>query len=292
MSVGFIGIGIMGQPMALNLARAGVPLTVWNRTSEKCEPLRAHGAHVAASPAEVFSRARIVILMMVGDASMDSVLGRGTPQFTANVAGHVIIHMGTTSAEYSLALDSDIRGAGGQYVEAPVSGSRVPAEGGQLVAMVAGEPSVLEEVRPLLEPMCREVIDCGLVPNALLMKLAVNIFLLTTITGLTEAFHFALRQGLDPRTLQAVLDTGPIASSVSRIKAQKLVDADFTVQAATTDALKNSRLVAEAARAGSISSPLLDVCHALYGETLELGHGQEDMVAVIHALAARDRSDA
>jgi 3-hydroxyisobutyrate dehydrogenase len=290
MDIGFIGLGNMGQPMALNLARAGTPLIVWNRAADKSEPLRAAGARVAASPGEIFRRARIVILMLADDAAIDAVLGRGTPAFGANVAAHIIVHMGTTSPGYSRGLDAEIRAAGGRYVEAPVSGSRKPAEAGQLVAMLAGERAALDEVRPLLQPICHETIVCGAVPTALLMKLSVNLFLITMVTGLAEAAHFADRHGLDMQQFLAVLDAGPMASAVSRVKAQKLVARDFSVQAAVADVLKNNRLVADAARESSLASPLLDVCHALYAETLALGHGQADMVAVLRAIEARTDS--
>jgi len=222
MDIGFIGLGVMGQPMALNLARAGRALVVWNRSPDKSEPLRAAGAKVAASAAEVFRQARIVILMLADGAAIDSALGRGTPSFGENVARHTLIHMGTTSPEYSRGLEADIRAAGGSYVEAPVSGSRKPAEAGQLVAMLAGERPTLEEVRPLLQPMCHQTILCGPVPSALLMKLSVNLFLITLVTGLSEAYHFADRHGLDRRLFLDVLDAGPMASGVSRMKAPKL----------------------------------------------------------------------
>lgn len=284
---GFIGLGIMGQPMALNLARHGLPLVVWNRTPVRCEPLREAGASVAASPAEVLQLAETVILMLADDAATDSVLSRGTPRFAAQAAGRTIVHMGTTSAGYSRALEAEIRAAGGRYVEAPVSGSRGPAEEGRLVVMLAGDEAPVDEVRPLLWPLCRQIVACGAVPGALMMKLAVNIFLITQVTGLAEAFHFADRQGLDRRSFIDVLDAGPMASDVSRAKAVKLLTGDFAAQAAILDVLKNNRLVAEQARASGIATPLLDACHALYGETAALGWGDQDMTAVLRALEAR-----
>jgi 3-hydroxyisobutyrate dehydrogenase len=285
--VGFLGLGVMGQPMALRLACVGTPLTVWNRTAARTEPLRAAGASVAADPAEVFARTDVVIVMLADEFAIDAVLGRGAPEFAARVAGRVVVHMGTTSPEYSQALEADIRAAEGSYVEAPVSGSRVPAENGQLVAMLAGEESAVQVVRPLLAPMCHGTFVCGPAPNALLMKLAVNLFLITQVTGLTEAFHFAERQGLDRRLFLDVLDAGPMASAVSRMKAPKLLERDFAVQAAASDVLTNNRLIAEAARKTGLASPLLDVCHALFGETVSLGYGGEDMVAVLRAIEAR-----
>jgi 3-hydroxyisobutyrate dehydrogenase len=195
--------------------------------------------------------------------------------------------MGTTSPEYSAGLRDDVTAAGGTYVEAPVSGSRVPAEQGRLVGMVAGDDDAVEAVRALLAPVCSETFPCGPAPGALLMKLSVNLFLITQVTGLTEAFHFAERHGLDQRLLLDVLDAGPMASAVSRMKTPKLLARDFAVQAAADDVLKNNRLIAEAARHAGLASPLLDVCHDLFEATVALGHGSEDMVTVLHALEAR-----
>ncbi|MGV9304127.1 NAD(P)-dependent oxidoreductase [Nonomuraea sp. NPDC003727] len=287
MDVGFLGLGLMGEPMAVNLARAGTPLVVWSRSSARCDSARAAGARQAASPDEVFGRARVVILMLANEDALDAVLERGTPGFAAKVAGHVVVPMGTTAPAYSAALEQDVRAAGGAYVEAPVSGSRVPAEAGQLVGMLAGEPAAVREVRPLLGPMCRETVVCGAVPSALLMKLAVNLFLLTMVGGLVEATHFAARNGLDMDVFRHVLDSGPMASAVSRIKAAKLVERDFSPQAAIADVLNNNRLIVDAARDSRTASPLLDVCLALFGETQALGHGAADMAAVVHAFEAR-----
>ncbi|MER5296859.1 NAD(P)-dependent oxidoreductase [Streptomyces pharetrae] len=287
MHVGFIGLGVMGRPMALRLASAGTPLVVWNRTPERARPLRAAGAEVATDAAEVFARTRVVLLMLADEAAVDAVLARGAPEFAARVAGRTVVHMGTTSPAYSRALETDIRAAGGRYVEAPVSGSRVPAEQGQLVGMLAGEEAAVTAVRPLLTPMCRETFVCGPAPGASLMKLSVNLFLITLVTGLAEAFHFAERQGVDRRLFLEVLDAGPMASGVSRMKSPKLRDRDFTVQAAALDVLKNNRLIAEAARTAGLASPLLDVCHSLFEETAARGHGGEDMIAVLRAIEAR-----
>jgi 3-hydroxyisobutyrate dehydrogenase len=288
--IGFIGLGVMGQPMALNLARAGTPLIVWNRSADRSEALRSAGAKVAASSDEVFARSRIILLMLYDAAAIDAVLGRGTPAFQRQVLGHVIVQMGTPSPDYSKGLDADIRAAGGAYVEAPVSGSLKPAEAGQLVGMLAGDPNDVAEVRPLLAPMCREIFLCGAVPNALLMKIAINAFLIPMVTGLAEAFHFAERHGLDVAQLQAILDAGPMASNVSRVKAAKLANGDFTVQSATTDVLKNAKLTAAAARQKNIASPLLDTCVDLYEETVAQGHGAIDMAGVIKAIEGRSRS--
>jgi 3-hydroxyisobutyrate dehydrogenase len=286
-AVGFLGLGLMGEPMAANLLRAGTSLVVWNRTAAKAEPFRSAGAAVAGSVAEVFARAPVVLAMLADGAAIDATLGRGTSGFGPLVAGRTLVHMGTTAPAYSRGLEVDVRAAGGRYVEAPVSGSRGPAQAGELVAMLAGSPDAVASVRPLLAPLCRQTVDCGPVPSALTMKLAVNLYLITTVTGLAEAAHFAAVHGLDMDTFRAVLDAGPMASTVSRGKLAKLLAGDLSPQAAAADVLMNNELVAAAARAAGMASPALDVSHALFGEAVARGHGAEDMIAVIRALEAR-----
>jgi 3-hydroxyisobutyrate dehydrogenase len=285
--LGFIGLGTMGEPMALNLLKSGQPLMVWNRSDAKRHILGEAGASVAESPAEVFAQCDSIILMLTDATATDAVLGRGSGAFEDRVRSRTIINMATVEPGYSKGLEVDIRAGGGRYVEAPVSGSRKPAEAAELVAMLAGEAEDVATVRHLITPMCKSTVPCGPVPQALLMKLAVNLFLITMVTGLAEAMHFAKRQGLNVALFADILSVGPMASDVSRIKTAKMVDGDFARQASITDVLKNNRLVVEAAREAGIASPLLDACFALYGETQMLGLGDEDMIAVIRAIEHR-----
>jgi len=142
--IGFIGLGLMGEPMALNLLRAQMPLLVWNRSPAKSDLLAKAGARIAKDPQDVFQRCEVVILMLRDAEATDIVLGRQDVTFRARVDRHTIINMATTSPFYSESLEADIRAHGGQYVEAPVSGSRKPAEAGQLVAMLAGACDAVE----------------------------------------------------------------------------------------------------------------------------------------------------
>jgi 3-hydroxyisobutyrate dehydrogenase len=283
--VGFLGLGVMGQPMALNLARAGLRPLVWNRTPARTEPVVAAGGQARATPDEVLHACDVVLLMLAHEQATEAALANALRD--AALGGTIVVHMGTTSPEWSREFGERVEKAGGTYVEAPVSGSRQPAEMAQLVAMVAGPPEAVAAVRPLLAPMCREVVECGPVPGGLLMKLAVNLYLITMVTGLAEAAHFAERHGLDLERFAGILDAGPMASFVSRGKLAKLLADDFSVQAAALDVLKNNQLVAEAARRRGIASPLLDVSHELFAETVALGRGDEDMLAVLRALEAR-----
>ncbi|MFC0108395.1 NAD(P)-dependent oxidoreductase [Kibdelosporangium aridum] len=282
-SVGFIGLGVMGTPMARNLVKAGTSLLVWNRTAGKDLP----GAELAPDAATVFKRSDVIILMLANGSAIDEVLTRGTPQFAEKVAGRIIVHMGTTETAYSQGLEDDIRAVGGRYVEAPVSGSRVPAENGELVAMLAGDPDAVDVVRQVIAPMCRDTVVCGAVPNGLRMKLSVNVFLIATVTGLAESFQFAKRLGLDLGTFVDVLAGGQMSSPIMRVKGPKLLAEDYSVQAAIDDVWMNTRLITDAAKAAGIPAPLMDVCEALFSETSALGYAGADMAAVIKAIEAR-----
>lgn len=286
--VGFIGLGIMGRPMASNLLRAGVPLAVWNRSPEAVERLAREGAQPLPSPAAVFAESEVVLLMLAHEDAVDEVLRRGTPEFATMVVGRTVVPCGTTSAAFSAGLERDVVAAGGRYVEAPVSGSRVPAERGELVGLLAGADDAVAEVAPLLARTCRTVVRCGAVPAALGTKLAVNLYLCTMVAGLAEAYHLATALELDLDAFRQALDAGPMASAVSTLKLAKLVERDFDVQAAIRDVHLNTRLVAEAARSVGAASPLLDLTRELFRETEESGAGALDMAAVVTALEARD----
>ncbi|GGC82358.1 dehydrogenase [Tersicoccus solisilvae] len=283
--VGFIGLGIMGSAMAANLLAAG-PLLVWNRSPEARDRLATAGASVAATSREVFERCSVVFLMLTDDRATDAVLPLDDP---GALHDRIVVQMSTLSPEYSQRSAERVRAAGGRYVEAPVSGSRQPAIDATLVAMVAGEDEDLNRIAPLLDSMCASVLRCGRVPNGLRMKLAVNTFLITMVTGLAEAFHFAEQHRLDPLQLEAALAAGPMASAVSRAKAAKIVHQDWSVHAAVPDVLKNSRLIVDEARRHHVASPLMDVCADLFAQTEALGHDHEDMAAVITAV--RDRTE-
>jgi 3-hydroxyisobutyrate dehydrogenase len=285
--VGFVGLGTMGQPMALNLVRRVPSLVVWNRSPARCAPLRSAGARVVAEVGELFDTANVVLVMLADGDAVDAVLLRGTPAFAARVSGRTIVLMSTVSPEYSLGLGTDVTEHGGRYVEATVSGSRGPAEAGELVAMLAGDDADLAVVGPLMAPMCREIVVCGAVPKASMMKLSVNLYLITMVTGLAEAFNFAGRQGLDLARFVAVLDAGPMASVVSRGKGVKLLRGDFEVQASVSNVLYNNRLIAEEARRSGVPAPLLEVCLGLFTEAEAMGLGTEDMAAVVRAIAGR-----
>lgn len=282
-AVGFIGLGLMGSAIAARL-QAKLPMVVWNRTASACAPLELSGAISVATAAEVFERTRVVFVMLADEHAIDSVL-----QFDGSIplTGRTVVVMSTVAPHYSAQLARRVDAAGGAFVEAPVSGSRQPALEGTLVSMIAGDESALDRVEPLVELFSSKVFRCGQVPAALKTKLAVNTFLITLATGLAESFHFAEMNGVDLELLRNVLDTGPMASAVSRSKTKKLALQDWAPHAAIPDVLKNSRLIGEQAQRAANSSPLIDVCVELYEEAANAGHAGDDMIAVIAALRKR-----
>ncbi|WP_295554068.1 NAD(P)-dependent oxidoreductase [uncultured Stenotrophomonas sp.] len=284
MPLGFIGLGVMGMPMAGHLARAGHTVLGWSRSGRNHEAARIAGVQPITQRQDVFDACGTILLMLANDEAIDSVLDRNTPAFPARVKGRLVINMGTSSAAYSQTLGEQIRAAGGRYVEAPVSGSRVQAESAQLVIMLAGDAADVAEASHLLAPLGRQCVACGQVPAALRMKLAVNLYLITLVTALGEAVHFAEVHGIALERFAEVLNAGPMASEVSRIKLDKMIQQDFTVQASITDVLKNSGLVAGAAHEAGMQAPLIDASDALFARAQRLGLGGLDMAAVLQAI--------
>lgn len=285
MTIGFIGLGLMGSAIASRLLTEQ-PLVVWNRTPAAAASAAVLGASVAESPGHVFAECPVVFVMVTDEVAIDDIL-RGV-----DLRGTTLVQMSTVPPGYSKSLSERVSSAGGRFVEAPVSGSRQPALDGKLIGMLAGEDSALDEVQPLLAPVCSSVVRCGRPPQAMEMKLAVNTFLITVVTGLAETFHFAETHGLDARILEQILGAGPMASFVSRAKAAALVNGDFTPQAAIPDVLKNARLVVDSARHRGATATLMEKCMDLYAETLMLGHRGDDMAAVISAYRARTARNA
>jgi len=284
--VGFVGIGIMGEPMAARLLEAGTPLTVWSRRAEACAGLAARGAAVAPDIDGLFTASDSVVLMLRDEPATDAVLGRGTGAFVRRVAGRCIVVMGTNSPAYSAALDAEVRAAGGAFVEAPVSGSRIPAERGELVLMLAGADSgLLDEVATLLSPLGRAVVRCGAVPGALRTKLAVNHYMMAMVAALAESLTTARTAGLDLASVVEVLEASPMDSPIGRVKAAKLMAGDESAQAVISDVVKNCRLVLSEARAAGATTPIIDLVASLYEATAVSGHAEADMVAVARAFA-------
>lgn len=266
----------MGTPMALNLSRK-FQLTVWNRTAAKCEPFRTTTAAIAESPAAVLRQSDVVFTMLFNEAAYRAVLDK---DFTDALRGKTIINTSSVSVAFSKYLDEQVRQAGGRFLEMPVSGSRVPAEQGQLVGMLAGDRDEAQRVDPLLKTITKAAVYCGEVGMGLRTKFATNLFLITMTAGLAESMNLARAQGLDVNAFGEVLDAGPMASAYSKLKVAKMIAEDWSPQAAIADCYNLTELVQDAAGEVGAQTPLMTVCNTLYRDAVARGFGGDDMIAI------------
>jgi len=283
--VGFIGLGTMGLPMARNLSQGGVALHVWNRTPRAAAAFP-DGCKVyfAATAREVLRGSQTSILMLLNQDAVDEVLERNTPAFPDNVHGKTIIGMGSVDPSYSVALAADVAAVGGAYLEAPVSGSRVPAERGQLVCLLGGDRAVADAAETLLRPMCKEQIFCGDSGDALRMKLAINLYLCSSLVALAEATNFARKANLPLDKFKKAVAAGPLSSDFVAIKLPKMIGRDFALQAGVADAHTSTCLIRTEAARLHAATPQLDISSALYERAVAaLGPGA-DMSSVVTVL--------
>lgn len=279
--IGFIGLGTMGRPIALNLVRSGVPLVVWNRTKEKADELVADGAEVAGDPASLFERSGTVVLMLASGHAIDAVLERGTKLFDKLVAGHLVVNMGTTSPSYSRDLCRDLRAAGARYVEAPVSGQKVRAENRQLIGLLAGDPGDLDEARKLISPVCSDVLPVGRVPAATDAKFALSVYQATSMAALAEAVNYAKRSDVDLAAFSKLLRTGPLFNALMDVQLRKLVEDDFSVEASVARVLEVIGRVLDEGGKNGVSLPLLSRSAELYAEAFASGNAELDATSVV-----------
>lgn len=281
MSIGFLGLGVMGTPMALNLCRK-FPTTVWNRTASKCAALVHAGAGLGQTPAKVVEQSDVIFTMMFDGPAIQSIID---DDFRKALRGKTLINTSSVSVEFSRSLAQDIREAGGKFIEMPVSGSKVPAEQGNLVGMMAGDLAECESIRPFIEPITSAAIYCGPIGAGLKTKYAVNAFLITITAGLAESTNLARAQGLNLEAFSSVLNAGPLASAYSKIKLAKMTQQDWSAQAAVKDCFNSTELIRTAAETAEAKIPLIQVCNSLYRQAMESGLENEDMIAVYRVLS-------
>jgi 3-hydroxyisobutyrate dehydrogenase len=279
--LGFIGLGRMGLPMATRLMAAGHKLSVWNRSTRPLELAASQGASVAFNLAELFDVSDVILISLSNEIAIDLVLGRIDDRMQISLNKQTIIQLGTTSPSYSRQLEAAIRANGGQFIEAPVSGSRRPAEDGELVGLIgAANEADYRLAETLLHPLTTKTYRCGEVGEAMSLKLAVNSFLISMVLGLAEAWSFADRLGIDLALFRDVLDAGPMASAVSRSKLEKLCGNQLTAEASIADVLMNAGLISKLAQKVDFPLVLGMQCEKLLDRAVVSGLGEEDMIAV------------
>ncbi|KAL4779083.1 putative NAD binding NADP oxidoreductase coenzyme F420-dependent [Aspergillus varians] len=275
--IGFLGLGVMGLPMALNLARH-YPLTAWNRSASKNAPITQAGGTISPTPSAVLANSDIIFSMLFDGPALQSLFDTS---FTTALHGKILINTSSVPVECNVSLAAQVHAAGGSFFEMPVSGSRGPAEQGQLVGMLAGDEALAQKILPIVKPMTRAAIYCGEIGQGLRMKYAVNLYLITMMGGLAEAMNLAQAQGLDVGAFGKVLDAGPMASDYSRHKVGKMLRGDWTAEAAVKDCFNLTRLISDASDEAGTSSPIIDLVGELYGRAKEMGLEGEDMSALM-----------
>jgi 3-hydroxyisobutyrate dehydrogenase len=275
-SVAVLGTGIMGSAMARNLLAAGLRTTVWDRSPQATEALAEAGAVVAASAAEGVSDADVVITMLPTAAAVQSVMfADGVAQRLP--AGAVWAQMGTIGVEATIGLAERLRQLRPDtlFVDAPVSGSKGPAETGQLLILASGPDAAKDVLAPVFAAIGRKTTWLGAAGQGSRMKLVVNSYLCFLVEGVAEALELAARLGIDPADLDAVIEGGPLDAPLADAKLHKMTRGDFAPEFPLEWALKDIDLAIAAADGARL--PLLEALSRQWRGAVEAGHGREDI---------------
>jgi len=282
--IGFIGLGIMGRPMAQNLLKAGFQLTVYNRTKSPSELLVQSGATSASSPKEAAERSDLLITMVTdSEAVKEVVLGRGGVIEGAH-DGLVLVDMSTISPSVTRGVSAALSAKGVRMLDAPVSGGDSGAREGTLTIMVGGDASVFEECKPVLQVLGKKVVRMGPTGAGQLTKLANQILVACNMVGVCECLNFAKRAGLDAGKLIDSLSAGA-ASSWSLVNlGPKVARRDFAPGFKVKLLQKDLRYVLETADQLDAPLPATALVHGLYNVLEEKGLGDAGTQALLTAI--------
>jgi len=284
--VGFIGLGIMGRPMALNLRRAGHRLFVHARREAAMKPMIAAGACACASPAEVARQADILFVMVADTPDVEQViLGRDGVRDGIR-AGSVVVDMSTISPAATRTLAERLRERGAELLDAPVSGGEAGAIDGVLSIMVGGPETAFARVLPLFEVMGRNIIHVGGSGAGQVCKACNQIAVSHTMAGIGEAILTAKAWGLDPEKMRAALLGGSANSKVLGIHGQRMIDADYRPGFKADLHRKDLRIVLETAQALGIALPGTALVSQYFNALVGRGHGDLDSSALFRVLEA------
>ncbi len=269
-----LGTGVMGAPMARNLARAGHEVRAWNRSPDKAAALRDDGVDVRDDPAAAAAGADVVLTMLAdADAALDVArranLADGQIWWQASTIGLEGIEQCAALAEET----------GAVLVDAPVLGTRLPAEEGKLVVLASGPDSALDACAPLFDTVGQRTMRLGAAGTATRLKLAVNLWVLVVTQGTAETIAFAQSLGVKPEWVLDALEGGALDLPYFRMKSKLMLDEDFPASFALALAAKDARLVAEAAERHGADLPVARAIAERFTQATEAGHGEEDMAA-------------
>jgi 3-hydroxyisobutyrate dehydrogenase len=272
-TVAVLGTGIMGAPMARNLLAAGFPVRVWNRTAEKAAALADEGAAVAETPADAAAGAQVVLTMLSdADAVLDSAAD-------ALDSAEVWVQMSTIGLDGTERCDALAAERGVAFVDAPVLGSRQPAEEGKLTVLASGPEDLRGRVDPLFDAVGARTWWLGEAGAGQRLKLVANTWVLAMVQGLAETLTLAEGLGVPPRSFLDVIAGGPLDSGYAQLKGKGMIERSFPPAFPLRHAAKDLRLIEEAARRHDLDVPLIEAIAARFAEGVAAGHGDLDMSA-------------
>lgn len=282
--IAYLGMGIMGRGMAANLIEAGHDVTVWNRTSEKAQPVVEKGAKLAQSPAEAVKGAEIVMYCLSDDAAVDDlVFGEGN-LLDALESGQIVVDMSTVHPDTSAREAAAFQEKGVRFLDAPVFGSKGEAANGGLWIVVGGERELYEEVKPVLEPLSETTHYMGGTGKGASMKLVGNLVVASQIEALGEAMILATKAGLNPRDVIGVLSVTDFKSPIFEGVGGSLVERNFETFFALKLMLKDANLIARFAQDHNSPTPAAAAVRETIKAAVNKGWGEENASALIKAL--------
>ncbi len=280
MRVAFLGLGIMGRPMASNLVKAGHEVTVWNRTPGK----DVEGARTASSPAEATREAEIVWLCVSDTKSVEAILFGPAGVNEGLSQGQIIVDSSTIAPSATRQFAERVRSKGVEFVDAPVTGSKTGAESGTLIFIVGGSEAAIEKIKPLFAAMGKKFFRMGETGKGEAAKLAMNLQIALIYEGFAEALTLATKLGVDAETLMPLIEASMVRSGVVEYKAPFVLKRDFSPNFPLRLMRKDIRLALEAAKEIRVKLPGLETVEEIYDLATEEGHQDLDYAATLTLL--------
>lgn len=277
---GFIGLGIMGNAMALNLVKAGLDVTVWNRNVDKCTELVALGAHQGKTPREVAETCDITFTI-VSDPAAALAICEGPDGVVAGIGeGRSYIDMSTVDDSTSQTISAAIIKAGGRFLEAPVSGTKKPAEDGTLIILAAGDKSLYDDALPAFEIMGKMSPYLGEVGQGAKMKLVVNMIMGGMLSIFSEGISLGLKANLDGKQLLDIIDAGAMANPMFKVKGPMLLDENYTTSFPLKHMQKDMRLAVDLGDKLNLTLPTAAITNETFKQARKAGFADEDIAAI------------
>ena len=284
MKVGFIGLGIMGRPMALNLLKGGHELTVWARRAESMRPLADAGAKTAASPAEVARGVDVVVSMVADAADVCEVMLGEQGVINGAHAGLIAIDMSTILPATAREVGAELKALGVEFLDAPVSGGEAGAIAGTLSIMVGGSSDAYAKAMPVLECMGKNILLIGNSGAGQVAKAANQIVTGVSVLSIAEALNFARKNDVDPAKVREALLGGSAYSRILENHGQRMLDRNFKPGFKSWMHQKDMNIVMQSAYALGLSLPASAVAAQMFNAMVGSGMGEEDSVAMLKLL--------